>query len=130
VGVKIDRKALTVRGTEVNLVLWDLRGEDESHQVAMSYLRGCSGYLLVADGTRRVTLDRALSLQASAEGATGKVPFVLALNKMDLAQGWEIEPGAVDRLASLGWVVVRTSAKTGQGVEQAFHALAAGMLER
>jgi small GTP-binding protein len=52
VGVKIEKKTLQVSGQQWNLIVWDLAGEDEFMQIRMSYLRGSSGYLLVADGTR------------------------------------------------------------------------------
>ena len=58
VGVKIDKKTLTVNEQEVNLVLWDLYGEDEFQKMKWSYVRGSSGYLLVADGTRRAIVER------------------------------------------------------------------------
>jgi small GTP-binding protein len=51
VGVKIDTKTVDVQGRSVNLILWDIAGEDDTATIRMSYLRGCSGYLLVADGT-------------------------------------------------------------------------------
>ena len=49
-----------------------------------SYLRGASGYLLVADGTRRETLETAFEVQRLAEESIGRVPFILAVNKADL----------------------------------------------
>jgi small GTP-binding protein len=52
VGVKIDKKSMAVDGTEVTLVIWDLAGDDDFQRLQISYLRGTSGYLLVADGTR------------------------------------------------------------------------------
>ena len=67
VGVKIDKKTLGVGDQEVTLIVWDLAGEDEFLQVRMSYLRGSAGYFLVADGTRRATLDKAIELQQRAE---------------------------------------------------------------
>ena len=51
VGVKIDKKTVDVQGRSVNLILWDIAGEDDTATIRMSYLRGCSGYLRVADGT-------------------------------------------------------------------------------
>lgn len=38
VGVKVDTKPLTYNGQDLNLVLWDLAGEDEFHQVRTTYL--------------------------------------------------------------------------------------------
>jgi len=66
VGVKIEKKSLVLNEQELDLVIWDLYGEDDFQKVRMSYLRGASGYLLVADGTRRTTLDTAMSLHEAA----------------------------------------------------------------
>ena len=120
VGVKVDKKTVPLDGQEVMLLLWDIYGEDEFQTVRSSYLRGASGYLLVADGTRQLTLDTARDLQKTAEGVAGAVPFILVLNKMDLAEEWRVDDRALWKLAESGWTVIRTSAKTGVGVEDAF----------
>jgi small GTP-binding protein len=120
VGVKVDKKTLSVDGGDVTLLLWDIYGQDEFQTVRSSYLRGASGYLLVADGTRQLTLDTARQLQTTAEQVMGRVPFLLVLNKSDLAGEWRVDDKALWRLAESGWSVVKTSAKTGDGVEDAF----------
>lgn len=130
VGVKIDRKSVMLDGQEVSLVLWDIHGEDEFQKIRQSYLRGTSGYLLVVDGTRRATLAAAESLQQNVEGIIGQAPFILLINKCDLTEEWEIEQTAIDALAQKGWTVIRTSAKTGEGVEEAFTSLAERMMEK
>ena len=48
VGVKIDKKTVAVDGNEVMLMIWDLAGDDGYQRLQTSYLRGTSGYLLVA----------------------------------------------------------------------------------
>ena len=53
VGVKIDKKTVKVGDDDVMLMLWDLAGDDDFQRLQTSYLRGTSGFLLVADGTRR-----------------------------------------------------------------------------
>jgi small GTP-binding protein len=129
VGVKIEKKALTVGNQDVSLMLWDLAGEDEFLQVRMSYVRGSSGYFLVADGTRRNTLDTMTSLQQRVEDSIGQVPFIVLLNKADLREQWEVDDAAINELTQKGWQVVLTSARTGAGVEDAFLALTKRMLE-
>lgn len=124
VGVKVDKKGVAVGEEQVDLLLWDLYGEDEFQKLRTSYLRGSSGYLLVVDGTRRETLEKAVVLQNRTREAVGPVPFVLVLNKADLVDKWELEDSAVDALVQQGWPTVRTSAKTGEGVEQTFLTLA------
>ena len=130
IGVKIDKKPVSLLRGEMELILWDIYGEDDFQKVRMSYLQGASAYLLVADGTRPATLEVANSLQRAAEQEIGKVPFVLAVNKVDLADQWQVDLLALEQAGQLGWKVVRTSAKTGEGVEDAFLILARAMASR
>lgn len=120
IGVKVDKKAVSVDGNDVTMLLWDIYGQDEYQTVRTSYLKGAAGYLLVADGTRQLTLDTARELQKTAQGVVGPVPFVLVLNKADLAGEWRLDDKAIYKMAEEGWSIVKTSAKTGEGVEEAF----------
>ena len=128
VGVKIDKKSLDVGGRTLDLILWDLAGEDEVSTIRMSYLRGSAGYLLVADGTRPVTLEVARSLQQRVEAELGRLPFVVLLNKRDLVDDWRLAEDEVAGLADGGWSIRMTSAKSGEGVEDAFRELAERMM--
>lgn len=129
VGVKIDKKVVKLKQQEVNLILWDLHGEDEFQRVQMSYLRGASGYLLVVDGTRRYTLEKAFSLQQRVESTIGQVPFILLLNKSDLTEEWEIDEATLDSILQKKWMVIKSSAKLGLGVEEAFEKLTEKMIK-
>src|SRR5688500_6237320 len=124
VGVKIDKKQVSVNGHDMTLMLWDIAGQDDFQTVQPSQLRGMAGYLLVVDGTRSATLEIARQLQMKATEAAGNVPFLLLLNKADLVAEWEIDEPLFIKLAQEGWRVIRTSAKTGDGVEPAFEQLA------
>ena len=128
IGVKIDKKSVAVDQTQVELVIWDIYGHDDFQKLRLSYLRGASGYLLVADGTRQATLETVDDLQRLAEDAIGRVPFVLAVNKADLRDRWQIDAAAIEERRRAGWHVVETSAKTGEMVESAFLTLAREML--
>jgi small GTP-binding protein len=124
VGVKIDKKVIDLDGREVAMILWDIAGEDDVSTVRMSYLRGSAGYVLVCDGTRAVTLDVARSLQARAQAELGPVPFTMLVNKSDLADQWSVPDAELEALRAEGWSVRRTSARSGDGVEDAFRELA------
>ena len=128
-GVKIDKKSLVIDDQPLELILWDLAGEDEFVSLRLPYLRGASGLLLVVDGTRPETLNTAVALHERAVGEIGEVPFALLINKADLADGWHIDSRDIDRLVTRGWTVLETSAKTGHGVEEAFATLGKEMLE-
>lgn len=129
IGVRIDKKTLEVEGQDVEILLWDLSGEDAYNKVSMSYLRGAAGYLLVVDGTRKSTLETAGVLKKRVDESVGAIPFVLVLNKSDLKPSWDTEQESVDSLASAGVGLVETSAKTGHGVEDAFRAVVAKLVD-
>jgi small GTP-binding protein len=129
VGVKIDKKLVKVDEREMMLLLWDIEGAETAHELRKSYLRGAAGYLLVADGTRNDTLYKALEMQERAQDTIGAVPYVFLINKADLIDEWDIDERESAALTEKGWHVIRTSAKTGDGVEEAFLALARKMME-
>jgi small GTP-binding protein len=129
VGVKIDKKRVDLHPQPVELVLWDIYGQDDYQALRASYLRGASGYLLVVDGTRPATLETAIALNDRVRNAIGSVPFVLVLNKFDLAAEWALDDVSVAMLARADRIV-RTSAKTGHGVDDAFAVLARALQAR
>jgi len=128
VGVKIDKKNVQVNGAEVSLILWDIYGEDDYQKMRWTYLRGASGYLLVADGTRKATLEKAFQLEQRVREEVGVLPFVFVINKSDLLQDWEVDPALEAQIAAQSWNTLRSSAKTGEGVEEAFALLAQKMI--
>ncbi|WP_437332605.1 Rab family GTPase [Sorangium sp. So ce394] len=128
IGVTIETRRVRCDDRELDLILWDLSGEDEFQDVQISYVRGSAGLLLVIDGTRRRTVETGLRLHAAARAIAGELPSVAVLNKADLTAAWEIDEAAEARLRRAGLWVTRTSAKTGAGVEGAFSALACAML--
>jgi small GTP-binding protein len=124
VGVKIDKKTVTLGDKTVHLILWDLAGEDDMASLRMSYMRGSAGYVLVADGTRSATLEVALALRKRVEAEYGPLPFALLINKNDLREQWTITDDDLEKLRTDGWWVRTSSARTGEGVEDAFTDLA------
>jgi len=130
VGVKIDRKEVRVGDVDVNVLLWDLAGEDDFQSVQPMYLRGASALVFVVDGTRASTLEKARSLFELAETVVGTVPSVVALNKSDLTIDWELSGSETAELTSAERKVLKTSAKTGLGVQDMFHWLAEAMVTR
>jgi small GTP-binding protein len=129
IGVKIDKKEISVANQDVNLMLWDFQGEDNQHKVRSSFLRGASGYLLVIDYTRHETFVTAFSIQKMIETELGKVPFLILLNKSDLVDDFSISDDEIDEMkAKYGWEVLKTSALTGERVEEAFTELTRQML--
>ncbi|MEM1094856.1 MAG: Rab family GTPase [Bacteroidota bacterium] len=128
IGVKIDKKTIEVDDQAVDLLVWDLNGEDRFQRLSMNYLRGAAGYVLVADGTADETLEKALTLYDRATSTYGTVPAVLLLNKHDLKDEWTLTQGQIAALEAAGWTLFFTSAKTGENVDAAFAYIAAQTL--
>ena len=123
-GVKVDKKVVDFGdGGQMNLMMWDIAGAEDHFSIPLHYVRGAAGYLLVIDGTRRETLDRALDLVTAIEDGVGSLPFVTVVNKSDLE--WEITDADLgEKFAPLNSTIYKSSAKTGENVETAFLTLA------
>jgi len=128
VGVKIDRKLVSIGYTTVNLLLWDIEGRTSERDVPESYLRGAHAVFFVADGTRRETFEQLFELRRLVRSAAGDVPSIVALNKADLPDQWVLTPKDTERLRADGFLALNTSAKTGAGVEEAFRRIAQATL--
>ncbi len=128
IGVKVDKMVTQASGKAVTLMLWDLAGEDDLQRLRLSYLRGAAAYLLVVDGTRAATLEHAVELQGRVAKALGPVPFIVALNKCDMIDEWQLNEERLAELTARGWTLRRTSAKDGVNVEETFELLAQGLL--
>lgn len=123
IGVKVDEKVVHLPDQNIKLLLWDVAGAEKHFSVPMSYIRGSSGCLLVIDGTRPDTFDRGLQLWETVQNELGDLPFVVALNKVDLLTDWRVDDTMVGVLKERDMPVMTSSAKTGEGVEEAFQTL-------
>ncbi len=124
IGVKVDVKEVTLPGDgPCNLAVWDIVSIDAPTELFLRYVRGASGYLLVADGTRIETLDRALALRDAVESHLAVLPFVGLVNKVDLAGQQEIDSDRLAQLEQARETWLRTSALDGTNVERAFELL-------
>jgi small GTP-binding protein len=127
VGVKISKKVVVLESDEIMLMIWDLAGEDDYSTLQTSYLRGASGYIMVADGTRQRTLDVAMALHERTQNELNGVPAVLAINKCDLVDEWTVTDNQRTELATR-FELLTTSAKTGENVDELFTTLSRSML--
>jgi small GTP-binding protein len=120
IGVKVDSKEVALAGrAPCKLVIWDIAGRSQLDALNMTYLRGASALLLVADGTRERSLHAALNLLMQSRTLLPDAAVVLAVNKLDLVEQWEVAPAALAELRRT-LPVHETSARSGEGVEAMF----------
>jgi len=129
VGVKIDRKDVQVGDQSLTMMLWDLEGRDHKGDINPSYVRGAHGVIYVIDGTRRETFDQTFEIRDMVTGTIGDVPSVVAVNKTDLTDQWQLKPSDEEAIQTRGLHRIRTSAKTGDGVNATFQWLAEALLQ-
>lgn len=127
-GVKVDRKTVTIDGWDVAMVLWDMHGETEGLEVPKNYLRGASAALVVFDATRPETATIAAELCERVKEVSPNAIVMTVANKSDIATDWDAADQAAANIDALG--PIRTSAKTGDNVDEAFSQLAVKLIER
>lgn len=123
VGVKIDKKVMSIDGQDLTFVIWDIAGEDDFASFRPAYLRGVSAYIIVVDGTRQKSIDVGLEIHKKSHIITGGVPVVFALNKCDLEDKWILQEQDLSTFKQFNYPVIKTSAKTGQSVDEIFQQL-------
>ncbi len=140
IGTKATMKELKIPGPEeeidLTLMIWDILGSEGYHAVHTRNFVGVNGAILVADLTRKETLD---SLERywipSLLAVVESVPLVFACNKSDLKSQYEFKPKDLFKMAldyNDGFENVlpeglrthyETSAKEGDNVELAFESI-------
>lgn len=131
IGVKIDTKEVSLaEDVSLKLVLWDVAGTDRFGPVEFNYLRGASGYIFVADGTRSLTIAAVRTLQEQSVERYGELPCVFLLNKSDLSREWEVSDEHLQQLREEFAELFVTSAKTGDNVAAAIDRLGEMIAER
>jgi len=124
IGVKIDKKVVSVNNTDLALILWDVYGEDNHQSVLPSYLRGMAGYILIIDPSRPATFESAKNLHSLVLENLGQKPFVLVMNKSDIKSEWVMNNAIYEELSAAAITTIETSAKTDTGVNEVYQTIA------
>ena len=126
IGVQVRKKDVEINGNIVSLVIWDLEGTPCISETRRSYLLGSSGFIYVFDLSRPETYENILSDKAYLKENYGNIPVVIVGNKKDLV---EMETMAVFFKSRYIDINTFTSAKTGNGVNEAFSDLSELILQ-
>jgi small GTP-binding protein len=103
-------------GAGAKFIIWDTDGNFGDNILSHIYIKQAAGALIVGDGTRRTTLEAMLHLGRSFMNAMPGRYCSFLVNKSDLSVPAEL-PSA---LVHSSIPIVRTSAKTGENVREAF----------
>ncbi len=136
-GASVSKKAVELetvygRTVRVEFVILDIVGRRTFLQLFQdAYFSGAAGVVGAFDLTEPDTLRDLVPWIDAVHAALGTIPVVALANKADLDARIAIrDTDARSILDPLGLAVIRTSAKTGKNVEEAFLWLARAMLLR
>jgi small GTP-binding protein len=127
VGVKIDKKSVSVGNITSDLIIWDIAGGSDSRGMLDTYIRGAHGFLYVIDGTRPSTLDLVEQVISERSAPT---PAIVVINKVDLKESWKLSDADLKRIHSWNIPTLETSAKLGSNVEESFTELTRKMVSK
>jgi small GTP-binding protein len=108
----------------IKLLIWDIAGQKSISDIHASYYQGAEGALIACDITRKETLEHLPDWIYQFRKISNNSAFEVLANKSDLSYSKNIDLNEPKRIAeSYKTNHFLTSAKTGDGVENAFHTL-------
>ena len=104
----------------VKVQVWDTAGHERYRSITNAYYRGAEGILIVFDLTQKESFENIENWINEVTVYTGKDVIMICLgNKSDLKKG--IDKNLIDDFQKkTGLEIINVSAKTGDGVEEAF----------
>ena len=128
VGTVVRKKEVLLyeKGIKAMLMIWDIMGRRDFMDIFKdAYSKQTAGIIAVFDLTRPNTLDSLYDWIGRTGGSGEGVPTIVLANKADLTERIGVPDSDIERLgASMGCPWLKTSAKTGENVENAFSLLA------
>jgi small GTP-binding protein len=132
IGAKTSAKEIKIlsdnKDVNLQLQIWDLIGLRSFGKVQRKAYKGANAAFFVLDKTRKSTWLSFNSWLLSLYKVAGEIPVIVLVNKNDLVckfKNSEIE----DYYKRYGFQCIFTSAKTGQGVNNAFYSLGELMIK-
>ena len=126
-GTKVTMKDMVIEKpgedeiVNLTLMIWDILGQREFKRLQASFYKGSNGTIVVADLTRKETLDNIHDWVLALFNTAGKVPVLLLINKSDLTEQAAFTEDDIKKIAEkYNTSYLFTSAKTGENVEKAF----------
>ena len=117
IGVKVNKKELTIGDEELSVLLWDIAGEVAQDKVPNSYFLGASGVIYVVDLSRPITFNNMVTDIALLKKLLNDATIMIVGNKKDLLSAEELAEVAQNLEVKLDFT---TSAKTGENIDALF----------
>lgn len=123
IGASFLQKRVAVDSVEISLQIWDTAGQERFRSMAPMYYRGAKAAICVFDVTNEESFNRiATWLRDLRSHADPNAVICIAGNKCDRASAFDLTL-AEAYATSVNATFFRTSALTGDGVQEVFDAL-------
>ena len=123
IGVDFRFKTMIVMDKIIKVQVWDTAGEERYRSITNAYYRGAEGILIVFDLTNKESFKNIENWINEVTVFTGQDVLIICLgNKSDLIK--EVSKDSIDDFKKrTNLEIFNVSAKTGEGVEDAFRHL-------
>ena len=118
-----------IDGDKIELLLWDIAGQDDFNFLRPSFFKNSVAAIIVfsleENELGEDSFNHIPDWHQDINQFCGDIPIIMFANKVDLIDEWNLDhkkiQDVVDKRKFLGYYI--TSAKTGYGVIEAFHAI-------
>jgi small GTP-binding protein len=129
IGAQLTNYETEIDGYRIELIFWDIAGQDNFHFLRPSFYRGSKAaiivYSLEENDLGKRSFNHITTWHKDVKQFCGEIPVVLFANKVDLINEQNLDKSKIQNLVKehnfLCYYI--TSAKTGQGLDDAFDAL-------
>lgn len=136
IGAQLSDYEEELSGNKIKLFFWDIAGQDTFHFLRPAFYQGSRAaiivYSLENSSHGKKSLEHIDEWYNDLKSYCGEIPIILFGNKMDLVNVKKLKEKKVQKLIKklnlIGYY--KTSAKTGNGVIEAFHALIKELYEK
>lgn len=136
IGAQFSTYNENVDGFNCKLTLWDIAGQDDHFFLRPAFYKGSSIGIIVfslEDSKHgKESFKSIAAWKSDIQKYCGKIPIVLFGNKADLVDENDIDEDSIQKLIKkqnfVDWF--KTSAKTGDGLIEGFHAILKRLIEK
>ena len=129
IGAQFSEYNAEISGDDIRLLFWDIAGQDDFIFLRPSFYRESRAaiivYSLEENDLGKRSFDHIIDWHDDLQKYCGDIPIVIFANKVDLIKEDKLDKTKIQALVKkrdfLGFYL--TSAKTGQGVHEAFNAI-------
>lgn len=132
IGVQVSTKQVSFEKDNVELVIWDIAGQEKFDSMRRLFYEGADGVFFVYDVTNKQTFVNVANWYKDVQqNLERKWKGILLANKVDLKDARIIGTQAGETIAAkTGLDYLETSAKNGQSVDEMFNLITKRILEK